>query len=104
MRSAIVAMYLSGVISCGDLRWSGIVPLKETIAYKWLLYQVETHGEPSFGLLNITRHDYVYGDPAPYRRDIKELLANLLEVEKEHDNECLEVIRPRHRQVVRKRV
>lgn len=86
-----------------DLRWSGFAPLKETIAYQWLLNQVETHGEPSFGLLSSLLHNDVYDDPAPYRREIKELLANLLEVVKEHDRDCLEVIRPRHRQVVRKR-
>ena len=86
-----------------DLRWSGSAPLKQTVAYKWLLTQVEIHGEPSFGFLSSQLHDDVYDDPAPYRREIKELLANLLEVVKEHDRDGLEVIRPRHRQVVRKR-
>lgn len=86
-----------------DLRWSSFVTLRQTIAYKWLLAQVETYGEPSFGLLSSQLHNDVYDDPAPYRREIKELLSNLLEVVMEHDHEFLEVNRPRHRQIVRKR-
>ncbi len=64
-----------------SLRWESRSKLERSNAYKWLLSSViESGGSVSFGALSKKMHSDVYDDPAPYRRDIKELLNNLLEL------------------------
>jgi len=85
-----------------DLRWADRTSFKQTMAYKWLLSQVSVD-EVSFGFLSEQLHSAVCDDPTPYRREIKELLANLLSAVQVHDKEILEVLKPSHRQSVRRR-
>jgi hypothetical protein len=86
-----------------DIRWSSESSLKETLAYKWLRDIIRVEGDARFGFLSSELHDVIYDDPAPYRREIKTLLANLLEAIKYLDVSELEVFRPNHSQVVRLR-
>jgi hypothetical protein len=86
-----------------DNRWSNLTKLQQSQAYNWLQEIVKSNNNVSFGFLSRKLHDKVYDDPSPYRQDIKTLLANLLALVMEHDDISLEVIRPRHSQVVKLR-
>lgn len=71
-------------------------------AYRWLLELLQKHGgEMYFGEITVELHSALVNDPKPYRKDVKVLLARLLEWTQEL--ECKEVIvdRPRHSQRVR---
>ena len=62
-------------------RWNDIEKFKVSPAYLWLIRSVEENGgSASFGWLSKKLHTDVYDDPAPYRRNIKELLENLLDL------------------------
>lgn len=62
-------------------RWSDIEEFRVSPAYLWLMRSVrENGGSASFGWLSKKLHTDVYDDPAPYRRNIKELLENLLDL------------------------
>ncbi len=64
-----------------SFRWRDIEKLKASPAYKWLMHSVEENGgSASFGWLSQKLHRDVYDDPAPYRRNIKELLTNLIDL------------------------
>jgi hypothetical protein len=86
-----------------DNRWSSESSLKGSPAYKWLRNVIKIEGAVRFGFLSSELHNVIYDDPAPYRREIKNLLSNLLEVIKDLDASELEVFRPNHSQVVRLR-
>ena len=86
-----------------DNRWSSESSLKGSPAYKWLRNVIKIEGAVRFGFLSSELHNVIYDDPAPYRREIKNLLSNLLEVIKDLDANELEVFRPNHSQVVRLR-
>ena len=86
-----------------DNRWSSESSLKGSAAYKWLRNVIKIEGAVRFGFLSSKLHDVIYDDPVPYRREIKNLLANLLEAVKDLDASELEVFRPNHSQVVRMR-
>lgn len=63
------------------LRWGDIEEFKSSPGYKWLICSVEENGgSASFGWLSKKLHTDVFDDPAPYRRNIKELLSNLLDL------------------------
>lgn len=83
-----------------DIRWRNKEALISTKAYDWIFTSVKEKGWKSFGELSKELHNSVYDDPVPYRKDIKLILANLLKLISElDDNLCVE--RPRHRQIVR---
>lgn len=84
-----------------DVRWLTEGSLKQTLAYEWLRGVIEKNGEVSFGFLSSNLHNVLYDDPKPYRREIKTLLSNLLSAITNLDVKTLEVIKPRHRQLVR---
>ncbi len=64
-----------------SFRWNDIEKFKVSPAYLWLISSVEENGgSASFGWLSKKLHTDVYDDPAPYRRNIKELLENLLDL------------------------
>ena len=84
-----------------DIRWVSKKSLEQTMAYEWLRSTIKNNGEVSFGFLSSNLHDIIYDDPKPYRRDIKTLLSSLLSIITNLDDTTLEVIRPRHRQLVR---
>lgn len=85
----------------GDFRWQTQKELKQTAAYKWLYRNIRENGDMRFGFLSQDLHNKVFDDPAPYRREIKNLLANLLMIVSDLDKTDLEVVRPRHSQIVR---
>ena len=68
-----------------DNRWSSESSLKGSPAYKWLRNVIKIEGAVRFGFLSSELHNVIYDDPAPYRREIKNLLSNLLEVIKDLD-------------------
>lgn len=73
------------------LRWS--------TAYLWLLDQlVENNGEIYFGALSAKLHDSLVTDPKPYRKDVKVLLANLLQMIISLDMPEIGVDRPNYSQ------
>ena len=87
-----------------DVRWSSEETLKQTAAYLWIERVIIEHGEVRFGFLSAKLHTDVFDDPAPYRRQIKTLLSNLLQIIRDLDTKKLEVVRPNHTQLVRLRV
>ena len=60
-------------------RWTSLPDFEASMAFQWLLKStLENGGSASFGYLSQKLHNDVYDDPTPYRRAIKDLLANLL--------------------------
>ena len=75
-------------------RWSN--------AYLWLLTTLEENdGCLYFGTLTEKLHDAMISDPKPYRRDIKIMLANLLNLVEKLDMEEIIVDRPNYSQRIR---
>ena len=83
--------------------WVYSSSLQSSKAYDWLYSVVSEHGHCSFGFLSSALHSALHDDPAPYRRNVKELLANLLSYITTAPDLPLEVIRPNHSQVVQLR-
>lgn len=55
--------------------------LRFSTAYLWLMDQlVEKNGELYFGELSAKLHSSLVTDPKPYRKDVKVLLSNLLQI------------------------
>ena len=86
-----------------EIRFQTETSLQGSLAYNWLKNAIIDNGSMSFGALSALLHDDIYDDPSPYRRDIKTLLANLLSIVITLDTHTLEIIRPRHSQVVKLR-
>lgn len=75
-------------------RWSN--------AYLWLLDTLRGHdGCMYFGELSASLHNTVVSDPKPYRKDIKQMLANLLKLIEELEMEEIIIDRPNYSQRVR---
>lgn len=77
--------------------------LKETFrwsnAYLWLLDTLRKHdGCIYFGELSAALHDAVVSDPKPYRKDIKQMLSNLLRLIEELEMEEIAIDRPDYSQ------
>jgi hypothetical protein len=83
--------------------WVFSSSLQSSKAYGWLYSVVTEHGHCSFGFLSSVLHSALHDDPAPYRRNVKDLLANLLSYVITTPGLPLEVIRPNHSQVVQLR-
>lgn len=80
--------------------------LKETFrwsnAYLWLLDTLRSHeGCMYFGDLSANLHNTVVSDPKPYRKDIKQMLSNLLRLIDELGMEEVVIDRPNYSQRVR---
>ncbi|WP_031555386.1 phospholipase D family protein [Lachnospira multipara] len=72
-------------------RWSN--------AYLWLLKIVkENDGEMYFGAVTEKLHNALVTDPKPYRRDVKQMLANLLDLIEKLGMEEVVIDRPNHSQ------
>lgn len=90
-----------------DETFSGnIEKLKESFrwsnAYLWLLTTLqENEGCLYFGALSEKLHNAVISDPKPYRRDVKNMLSNLLSLIEKLDMEDIIVDRPNYSQRVR---
>lgn len=84
--------------------WADVLSFQRSAAYRWLLDVVDECGEASFGFLSSRLHGELYDDPVPYRATVKELLSSLLDLVTKLGPKDLEVVRPKHRQVVRRKV
>jgi hypothetical protein len=56
-----------------------VLQFKRSRVYSWLLNQLAGAAELRFGALTKLLHDALLDDPAPYRRDVKDLLSNIFE-------------------------
>lgn len=75
-------------------RWSN--------AYLWLLNTLrENDGCLYFGAITEKLHNALVSDPKPYRKDVKQLLANLLSMIEEFHMEEIVIDRPNYSQRVR---
>lgn len=90
-----------------DETFSGdIVKLKESFrwsnAYLWLLTTLqENEGCLYFGALSEKLHNAVISDPKPYRRDVKNMLSNLLSLIEKLQMDDIIIDRPNYSQRVR---
>lgn len=74
-------------------RWSN--------AYLWLLNTLQEHGGCLFfGAITEKLHNTLVSDPKPYRKDVKQLLANLLSMIKELQMDEIMIDRPNFSQRV----
>ena len=83
--------------------WVFSSSLQSSKAYDWLYSVVAEHGHCSFGFLSSALHSALHDDPAPYRRNVKELLANLLSYVTNAPDLPIQVTRPNYSQVVQLR-
>lgn len=75
-------------------RWSN--------AYLWLLNIIKANGgEMYFGAVTERLHNALITDPKPYRRDVKKLLANLLNLIELLEMDEVVIDRPNHSQRIR---
>ena len=75
-------------------RWANV--------YIWLLDQLkENQGCMYFGALSSALHNALVTDPKPYRRDVKEWLANLLGLIEQLDMDEIIIDRPNYSQRIR---
>lgn len=75
-------------------RWSN--------AYLWLIKLVKDNGgEMYFGSVTEKLHNALVTDPKPYRRDVKQMLANLLDLIEKLGMDEVIVDRPNHSQRIR---
>ncbi|MBE0448144.1 MAG: phospholipase D family protein [Actinobacteria bacterium] len=77
--------------------------LRKTRIYSWLIdtLRSEESYECYYGKLSKIIHDALQDDPAPYRKDVKQLLSNLLEFIEMVSLEEIVVDRPNHSQRLR---
>lgn len=90
-------------LSIKDLSNKNVVSikLKQTTAYSWLKQSLlDNGGELYFGTLTEKLHNCLLDDPRPYRKDVKNLLKNLISWIKFFDNQIL-IDQPNHSQRIR---
>lgn len=82
-------------------RWTSRADFEAGMAFQWLLKStLEKGGSASFGYLSQKLHNDVYDDPTPYRRAIKDLLANLLDAVETLGVKTLTITTPNRSQIV----
>lgn len=75
-----------------------LVAFKNTNAYKWLYRYLLDDNECYFGKLTQQLHNDLMDDPEPYRRDVKQLLSNLLSFCEYFSISEIEIDRPNYSQ------
>ena len=99
------SLYCSDFPQDGPLdkdRWNSRGQLEASFAYRWITEALkENGGEASFGYLSSRLHDDVYDDPTPYRREIKDLLVNLITLIQKFKSEEISITVPGHSQILR---
>ena len=70
---------------------------------RWVIrkLEIEPENELYFGALTKILHDELKDDPAPYRKDIKSLLQNLLAYIETYLPDVIEITTPRHSQKIK---
>ena len=73
-----------------------------TIGFKWLVQTLKAanNNQLYFGEITARLHDSLVNDPRPYRKEVKDLLANLLTWITELVIEKIRIERPNHSQLV----
>lgn len=81
---------------------SASIFFRKTKAFNWLLSELSQTDNQQlyFGELTERLHDALADDPAPYRRDVKDLLSNLLAYIEYLEIGNIKISRPRHSQLV----
>ncbi len=75
--------------------------LETSNAYLWLISKIHEKGEQCrFGYLSAVLHRDLMDDPLPYRKSVKQLLANLLSFVEACPASGIRVSRPNHTQIV----
>ena len=83
-------------------RWVSREQFEASVAYRWIIEVLrQNDGEASFGLLSSQLHNDVYDEPGPYRREIKDLLVNLISLIDRFKSDQISITVPRHTQVLR---
>lgn len=86
---------LTNLYSIGEIR----TQFMGSMVYKWLKTTVVQ--DMFFGELTVRLHESLLDDPKPYRRDVKRLLADLLNWITELDIDEFQIDRPRYSQRIR---
>jgi hypothetical protein len=93
------------ILCISDLSNESVIAdsFKKTKAFNWLLKKLEEpeSKELYFGELTKTLHNELRDDPAPYRRDVKILLSNLLAYCQKYANDSIKIERPRYSQKIK---
>ena len=79
-----------------------IILFKRSKCYLWLLDTIRKKPsmQMSFGELSKHLHSSILNDPKPYRKDVKQLLGNLLNWITDFDIEEIKIERPNYSQVI----
>jgi hypothetical protein len=92
------------ILSVNDLsnKANVAVAFKNAKVFCWLLKKLKRSesNELYYGKLTVMIHDELRDDPAPYRRDVKVLLSNLLTYCQKYAPELIKIDRPNHSQRV----
>jgi len=74
-----------------------------TRCIQWLIntLEKEPNHELYFGRLSKMLHDDLKDDPAPYRKDVKILIQNMLAYSEKYLSEYIEISRPNHSQLIK---
>lgn len=83
-------------------RWVSSEQLEVSVAYRWMIKALkENGGEASFGYLSARLHNDLYDDPTPYRREVKDLLANLIKLTQHLKSDQIAISAPGYSQILR---
>ena len=76
--------------------------LENSKPIKWLISELEMTDDltASFGYLSAKLHDKLIDDPGPYRKEVKQLLSNILSYCSKYLKYKISIIRPNYSQVV----
>jgi hypothetical protein len=87
-----------GKIDKNELRSSFIT----TIGFKWLVQTLKSANNQQlyFGNITVLLHKALVNDPRPYRKEVKDLLVNLLSWIQELDIDNVKIERPNHSQLI----
>lgn len=85
--------------SLGDIK----LAFQNTKCYQWLLSLIRSQDshEMYFGAITENLHNTLLNDPTPFRKDVKQLLSNLLSWIEDLDINTLQIDRPNYSQRVR---
>lgn len=76
--------------------------IRDCNAYRWLLQSLrENNGELYFGATSSMLHNMLVSDPKPYRKDVKEMLSNLLWFVERFKMDEVVIDRPNYSQRIR---
>lgn len=90
---------LLGSVEGQITKFEAVAAFMRSRAFDWLYQLIEANGSMSFGSITRHLHDSLLDDPAPYRTEVKQLVANLFAWAEVCSN-TFSVSRPRHSQIL----